>query len=97
MVNSRIQQRLVIVAAGFGGFNAARELSRRVGATTDIMVINSADYFLYLPVDAAGGRGANRGTCASRCAGSATAISLNVIRPCSCRGWWQQELTTRSC
>jgi NADH:ubiquinone reductase (H+-translocating) len=50
MVNSRIRQRVVIVGAGFAGFNAARELSRRVGATTDITVINSADYFLYLPL-----------------------------------------------
>jgi NADH:ubiquinone reductase (H+-translocating) len=50
MANSRIQQRVVIVGAGFAGFNAARELSRRVGATTDITVINSTDYFLYLPL-----------------------------------------------
>ena len=50
MMNSRIQQRVVIVGAGFAGFSAARELSRRVGATTGITVINSADYFLYLPL-----------------------------------------------
>ena len=35
---------------GFAGFNAARELSRLVGATTEIVVINPADYFLYLPL-----------------------------------------------
>jgi NADH dehydrogenase len=40
----------VIVGAGFAGFNAARELSRLAGATTEIVVINSADYFLYLPL-----------------------------------------------
>ena len=67
MMNSRIRQRVVIVGAGFGGFNAARELSRRVGATTDIMVINSADYFLYLPLmpQVAGGVVEPRHVCVS--------------------------------
>ncbi len=41
---------VVIVGAGFAGFNAARELSRLVGATTEIVMINPADYFLYLPL-----------------------------------------------
>ena len=41
---------VVIVGAGFAGFNAARELSRLMGATTEIVLINSADYFLYLPL-----------------------------------------------
>ena len=41
---------VVIVGAGFAGFNAARELSRLAGATTEIVLINSADYFLYLPL-----------------------------------------------
>jgi NADH:ubiquinone reductase (H+-translocating) len=41
---------VVIVGAGFAGFNAARELSRLAGATTEIVVINSTDYFLYLPL-----------------------------------------------
>jgi NADH dehydrogenase FAD-containing subunit len=41
---------VVIVGAGFADFNAARELSSLVGATTEIVVINSTDYFLYLPV-----------------------------------------------
>ncbi len=50
MANARKQHRMVIVGAGFAGFNAARELSRLAGATTEIMVINSADYFLYLPL-----------------------------------------------
>jgi NADH:ubiquinone reductase (H+-translocating) len=50
MAESRKKQRVVIVGAGFAGFNAARELSRLVGATTEIVVINSTDYFLYLPL-----------------------------------------------
>ena len=41
---------VVIVGAGFAGFNAARELSRLIGATSEIVVINSTDYFLYLPL-----------------------------------------------
>ena len=41
---------VVIVGAGFAGFNAARELSRLAGATAEIVLINSADYFLYLPL-----------------------------------------------
>jgi NADH:ubiquinone reductase (H+-translocating) len=42
--------RVVIVGAGFAGFNAARELSRLVGSSTEIVVISSTDYFLYLPL-----------------------------------------------
>jgi hypothetical protein len=45
-----IQQRVVIVGAGFAGFEAARELVRLAGATTEVVVINSTDYFLYLPL-----------------------------------------------
>jgi NADH dehydrogenase len=41
---------VVVVGAGFAGFNAARELSRLAGAATEIVVINSTDYFLYLPL-----------------------------------------------
>jgi NADH dehydrogenase len=50
MANAGKQHRVVIVGAGFAGYNAARELSRLAGATTEIVVINSADYFLYLPL-----------------------------------------------
>jgi NADH dehydrogenase len=50
MARSQEKRRVVIVGAGFAGFNAARELSRLVGATTEIVVINSTDYFLYLPL-----------------------------------------------
>jgi NADH:ubiquinone reductase (H+-translocating) len=41
---------VVIVGAGFAGFNAARELSRLAGATTEIVVVNPNDFFLYLPL-----------------------------------------------
>jgi len=40
----------VIVGAGFAGYNAAQELSKLAGASIEITVINSADYFLYLPL-----------------------------------------------
>src|ERR1700747_1246078 len=50
MAGSAKEHRVVVVGAGFAGFNAARELSRLVGATTEIVVINSTDYFLYLPL-----------------------------------------------
>jgi NADH dehydrogenase len=50
MPESRKKHRVVIVGAGFAGFNAARELHRAARATTEITVINSADYFLYLPL-----------------------------------------------
>jgi NADH:ubiquinone reductase (H+-translocating) len=44
------KERVVIVGAGFAGFNAARELRRLAPASTEITVINCADYFLYLPL-----------------------------------------------
>src|SRR6202050_2466005 len=50
MAESQKAPRVVIVGAGFAGFNAARELSRLIGATSEIVVINSTDYFLYLPL-----------------------------------------------
>jgi NADH dehydrogenase len=50
MAQSQQKPRVVIVGAGFAGFNAARELSRLAGDTTEIVVINSTDYFLYLPL-----------------------------------------------
>lgn len=42
--------RVVIVGAGFAGFHAARTLSRLVGHLVEIVLINPADYFLYLPL-----------------------------------------------
>jgi len=50
MAEPQKKDRVVIVGAGFAGFNAARELVRLAGATTEITVINSTDYFLYLPL-----------------------------------------------
>jgi NADH:ubiquinone reductase (H+-translocating) len=50
MAQSGSRQCVVIVGAGFAGFNAARELTRLVGDRADIVVINSTDYFLYLPL-----------------------------------------------
>jgi NADH:ubiquinone reductase (H+-translocating) len=50
VTDSARKHRVVIVGAGFAGFHAARELSRLMGTTTEIVVINSTDYFLYLPL-----------------------------------------------
>jgi NADH:ubiquinone reductase (H+-translocating) len=50
MTEKKTGHRVVIVGAGFAGYNAARELSRLAGAITEIVVINSTDYFLYLPL-----------------------------------------------
>jgi NADH:ubiquinone reductase (H+-translocating) len=50
MAGAEKEHRVVIVGAGFSGFNAARELLRLVGSTTEVVVINSTDYFLYLPL-----------------------------------------------
>src|SRR5579863_3168932 len=64
---ARRARRVVIVGAGFAGFHAARELSRLVPATTEIVVINSTDYFLYLPLmpQVAGGLLEPRHVCVS--------------------------------
>ena len=50
MADPHQKSSVVIVGAGFAGYNAARELARLIGATTEITVINSTDYFLYLPL-----------------------------------------------
>ena len=50
MAENQKKHRVVIVGAGFAGFNAARELARLIGASTEVVVINSTDYFLYLPL-----------------------------------------------
>ena len=64
---SRKEHCVAIVGAGFSGFNAARELSRLAGATTEIVLINSTDYFLYLPLmpQVAGGLVEPRHICVS--------------------------------
>ncbi|MFI0817802.1 NAD(P)/FAD-dependent oxidoreductase [Streptomyces sp. NPDC021098] len=42
--------RIVIVGAGFAGYQAARTLSRSLRRTAEIVLINPNDYFLYLPL-----------------------------------------------
>ena len=42
--------RVVVVGGGFAGFHAARSLAKRLGGDAEIVVINSTDYFLYLPL-----------------------------------------------
>jgi NADH dehydrogenase len=42
--------RIVIVGAGFAGFQAARKLSELSHGSADIVLINPTDYFLYLPL-----------------------------------------------
>jgi len=44
------QTRIVIVGAGFAGFEAARRLGRKLGGRADIVLINPTNYFLYLPL-----------------------------------------------
>jgi NADH dehydrogenase len=67
MANPQQKHCVVIVGAGFAGVNAARELSRLVGDTTEIVLINSTDYFLYLPLmpQVAGGLVEPRHICVS--------------------------------
>ena len=67
MTESRTERRVVIVGAGFAGYHAARELARLVGGRTEIVVVNSADYFLYLPLmpQVAGGLVEPRHICVS--------------------------------
>ncbi|MBB5937832.1 NAD(P)/FAD-dependent oxidoreductase [Streptomyces zagrosensis] len=42
--------RIVIVGAGFAGYQTARQLSRQARGKADIVLINPNDYFLYLPL-----------------------------------------------
>ncbi|MCI3271183.1 NAD(P)/FAD-dependent oxidoreductase [Streptomyces cylindrosporus] len=42
--------RIVIVGAGFAGYQAARGLSRLVRHEADVTLLNPTDYFLYLPL-----------------------------------------------
>ncbi|MFR9676937.1 NAD(P)/FAD-dependent oxidoreductase [Streptomyces sp. TR06-5] len=42
--------RIVIVGAGFAGYQAARTLSRKLRGTAEIVLVNPNDYFLYLPL-----------------------------------------------
>ena len=47
---STSRARIVIIGAGFAGFEAAKGLARRSRGAADIVVLNSTDYFLYLPL-----------------------------------------------
>jgi NADH:ubiquinone reductase (H+-translocating) len=51
------RERIVIVGAGFAGFQTARTLARRARGALDITIVNPTDYFLYLPLlpEVAGG------------------------------------------
>ncbi len=42
--------RIVIVGAGFAGFDAARSLARTLRGSAKITLVNPTDYFLYLPL-----------------------------------------------
>ncbi len=42
--------RVVVVGAGFAGFQAARTLSRTLRDRAEIVLLNPTDYFLYLPL-----------------------------------------------
>ncbi|WP_066953479.1 NAD(P)/FAD-dependent oxidoreductase [Streptomyces lushanensis] len=44
------RERIVIIGAGFAGYEAARTLSRRVRDTAEVVLLNPTDYFLYLPL-----------------------------------------------
>ncbi|MBY8874703.1 NAD(P)/FAD-dependent oxidoreductase [Micromonospora sp. PLK6-60] len=42
--------RVVIVGAGFAGYHAAKTLHRLAGERAEIVLLNTTDYFLYLPL-----------------------------------------------
>ncbi|MFR9721896.1 NAD(P)/FAD-dependent oxidoreductase [Streptomyces sp. MS19] len=44
------RSRVVIVGAGFAGYQTARTLARRARNKLDIVLLNPTDYFLYLPL-----------------------------------------------
>jgi NADH dehydrogenase len=44
------RERVVIVGAGFAGYQTARTLSRLLGDKAEIVLLNPTDYFLYLPL-----------------------------------------------
>jgi NADH dehydrogenase len=48
--NGRTQPRVIIVGAGFAGYQAARRMRRLLHDKAEIVVINSTDYFLYIPL-----------------------------------------------
>uniref|UniRef100_UPI000A74C066 NAD(P)/FAD-dependent oxidoreductase n=1 Tax=Streptomyces lydicus TaxID=47763 RepID=UPI000A74C066 len=47
---NRRRPRIVIVGAGFAGYNCARALSRQAKGAAEIVLLNPLDYFLYVPL-----------------------------------------------
>ncbi|MET9430587.1 MULTISPECIES: NAD(P)/FAD-dependent oxidoreductase [unclassified Streptomyces] len=47
---SRRRPRIVIVGAGFAGYQTARGLSKSLRGRAEIVLLNPTDYFLYLPL-----------------------------------------------
>ena len=39
-----------MVGAGFAGFYAAQTLHRRLRGSTEVVLVNPTDYFLYVPL-----------------------------------------------
>jgi NADH dehydrogenase len=52
-----VRVRIVVVGAGFAGFEAARTLLRKARGGAEVVLLNPTDYFLYLPLlpEVAGG------------------------------------------
>ncbi|MBO0849764.1 MAG: NAD(P)/FAD-dependent oxidoreductase [Pseudonocardia sp.] len=44
------EQRIVVVGGGFAGYHAARHLGRSVAGSARVTLVNSTDFFLYLPL-----------------------------------------------
>jgi NADH:quinone reductase (non-electrogenic) len=42
--------RVVVVGAGFAGFNAVHTLCKRLGGRAEVVLVNPTDYFLYVPL-----------------------------------------------
>jgi NADH dehydrogenase len=42
--------RIVVVGAGFAGFNAAKTLCKQLGGAAEVVLVNQTDYFLYVPL-----------------------------------------------
>jgi NADH:ubiquinone reductase (H+-translocating) len=49
-VSASTRPRIVIVGAGFAGFETAKGLARTMGDSAEIVLINPTNYFLYLPL-----------------------------------------------
>ncbi|GAA1575225.1 NAD(P)/FAD-dependent oxidoreductase [Kribbella sancticallisti] len=45
-----MKPRIVIIGAGFAGYHAAKTLCRLAGDRAEVVVVNTTDYFLYVPL-----------------------------------------------